>query len=290
MPEPKADIGAIALEDDGIYAWLGCLDDNYQVVRESSRRFVKWDPNVYSLVQAQKVIRDLVQDPLWQSTRAIGFSSFGQVNRRDYELTSLPRKEWENGGRPLFIPFDSIVDRARRDLGLKPIPIVVEHDVTVCALAEKQIDVHRPPTSFQDDLPDNDGQSPNDEIFAYIRLGAGVGVEILRNGEPLHASRHSEGGHIPVVVHKDDPLRESTCTAHPQCLEGRLSRASFEQRGFSPQKATWLIGEYLGQLTTTLTMCNMCTMIVVAGQGMMLQDGKPDEARYRSLRDGRRTD
>ncbi len=266
----QADIGVIALEDAGIYAWLGALDRNKHVVAERyAPEPVRWDEIGYSVAAVNKAIAEILSADEWRSVQAVGFSAFGQIDRQEKTLVSLPREEWQ--GEDFPISFGELV---RKTLGTK-VSTLVEHDVTACARAEWDHGNHK---------------APIDELFGYVRVGAGVGVEILRDGGVLHENRRSESGHIPIYIDpRVDKLDKSTCWVHPHCLEGYASARALARRKLSEVEQIDLLGNYIGQLVAALTMFTLPFAVVLTGTSMLNSDGSLNDVLYDRVRDSCRT-
>jgi predicted NBD/HSP70 family sugar kinase len=156
-------------------------------------------------------------------------------------------------------------------------PFIVEHDVTACARAEWRKGGHYRPAHREHDT----------SLFGYVRVGTGVGVEILRDGWVLHQNRRGESGHIPICIDPRDRLDESTCRQHAQCIEGYVSATAIARRkGLSEEDKTDLLGTYIGQLIASLTMFTMPYTVVLGGNTMLTGGGMPNHALYEKVRRG----
>lgn len=267
----EADIGVIALEDAGIYAWLGALDGKKNVIAQQYLpEPIRWDDIGYSVAAVNEVIADLLSADEWGSVKAVGFSAFGQIDRREKTLVSVPREEWK--GEKFPIEFGNLV---RKTLGTK-VSTLVEHDVTACARAEWRYGEHNK-------TPDNQIDT---RLFGYVRVGAGIGVEIFIDGMVLHETRRGESGHIPIYIDpRVDKLDKSTCWVHPHCLEGYASARALAKRKLSEAERNDLLGNYIGQLIAALTMFTLPFAVVLTGTSMLNSDGSPNGALYDRVRD-----
>ncbi|MEZ5920040.1 MAG: ROK family protein [Parvularculaceae bacterium] len=118
--------------------------------------------------------------------------------------------------------------------------------------------------------------------LAYVTVGTGIGVGILRFGEPLSGFGHYEMGHIRPYHDKDIDPYPGCCPVHDDCLEGLASGPALKARWGAPlnvlentEKAIAAIdleADYLAGLANTIIMTHMPHRIIFGG-GVMKTEG-----------------
>ena len=266
----RADIAAIAIEDDGMHFALARLDDrgriaNWRPRSDKGEEIVwLWPETGYSHAVFRRGIENFLRGPGRRSVRAVAVSCFGLIDRRSKKLIAMPRADW-NGATDEEFDFQEVIGGALE----KDVAVVVEHDSTASARGEYR---YR-------GLTRGDGR-----VFVYIRLGRGIGGEAFRGGNLLRPDRHMEVGHIPIVLDDKENLHKGTCHAHGQCLEGYVSDEAIRQRldGWhgppavirtSPELVEELVGRYVGQLCAVLAMTLTPHQIVLAGTRLEQHEG-----------------
>lgn len=92
------------------------------------------------------------------------------------------------------------------------IPMTIDTDVNVCALAEATL-----------------GSAMDVDSCVYITVGTGIGGGICINGKTIQGLQHPEMGHVPVIRHPQDSFK-GNCPSHQDCLEGMASGPAIEAR------------------------------------------------------------
>lgn len=105
------------------------------------------------------------------------------------------------------------------------IPITIDTDVNVCALAEATL-----------------GSAMDVDSCVYITVGTGIGGGICIDGKTIQGLQHPEMGHVPVIRHPKDSFA-GNCPSHQDCLEGLASGPAIEARW--QQKASELPADHL---------------------------------------------
>jgi fructokinase len=105
------------------------------------------------------------------------------------------------------------------------IPIAIDTDVNVCALAEATL-----------------GSAIDVDSCVYITVGTGIGGGICIDGNTVQGLQHPEMGHVPVIRHPEDSY-VGHCPSHQDCLEGLASGPAIEARW--QQKASELPADHL---------------------------------------------
>lgn len=121
------------------------------------------------------------------------------------------------------------------------------------------------------------------KTFAYVTVGTGIGVGVLRDGAPLNGVGHYEMGHL---FPPRDPVRDpfpGRCPFHGACVEGLASGPAIRERwgaplNEAPDGAVALIGDYLGYLAQAIFLTHAPARIVFGG-GVMKTDGLIREVR-----------
>jgi fructokinase len=137
--------------------------------------------------------------------RALGIASFGPVDL-DPESQTWGAIKATTKGRW------SGTEVVRRLARAAAAPAGFDTDVNGAALAE---------------LRWGAGQGMSD--FAYVTVGAGVGVGLIVDGKPTRGFGHSELGHIRIVRQPGDDW-PGICAFHGDCVEGLASGPAIEAR------------------------------------------------------------
>ena len=150
-------------------------------------------------------------------------------------------------------------------------PVTVETDVNGAALGEYTYGAGRALQSI-----------------AYVTVGTGIGVGVVKNGQPLSGIGHYEMGHIrPPRDQARDPF-EGRCPFHGGCLEGLASGPAIIDRWGAPlcelgPEAVALESEYLSHLALTIVLAHMPERIVFGG-GVMKTLGLNEKLRADTAR------
>ena len=194
----------------------------------------------------------------YQPVARIGVASFGpvEIDRTSPEYGSIlktPKPGWSGVN---FL----------EQLAPLGASVTVETDVNGAALAEYAHGAGRGLTSL-----------------AYVTVGTGIGVGVVKNGEPLSGIGHYEMGHIrPPHDTVRDPF-EGRCPFHGDCLEGLACGPAITDRWGAPlselgSDAVALESEYLSHLALTIILTHMPERIVFGG-GVMKTPGLIEKLR-----------
>ena len=182
------------------------------------------------------------------SLAGVGVASFGPVGLRRGTpewgcILKTPKPGWSDV---------EVGPELERRLGL---PVAVTTDVAGAALAEGRW-----------------GACQGLHNHAYITVGTGIGVGLVRGGHPLEGMSHPEAGHIAVARDRSRDPFNGSCPFHWDCLEGLASGPAVAARcgqpaeRLSPDDPAWtLIAEYLAQLAVTLNLTVSPERIVFGG-------------------------
>ena len=185
--------------------------------------------------------------------RALGIGCFGPIDLDKHSstygcITTTPKLAWAN------FP---IVAEFQKALG---VPVGFDTDVNAAALGEATF-----------------GCTRGLEHSIYITVGTGVGVGVIANGKPYHGMIHPEGGHILLQRHPEDPMADSGCPFHENCLEGLAAGPSLKKRwgvkgaALSDREDVWALeAYYLGQAVVNYIML-LSPQRIVLGGGVMHQ-------------------
>ncbi len=135
------------------------------------------------------------------------------------------------------------------------VPVAVDTDVNVAALAEQRIGAGRGCASV-----------------AYVTVGTGIGAGLARDGHTLTGALHPELGHVP-VLRFDGDAAASKCPFHPSCVEGMAAGPAVQARLAGRQLADSpgdfaAVADYLGQLFATIVLA-WSPHRIVAGGGVL---------------------
>ncbi|MEL6258124.1 MAG: ROK family protein [Pseudomonadota bacterium] len=186
----------------------------------------------------------------------VGVAAFGPIDITPTSpnygaLLNTPKPGWRGA---------NFVD-ALSDLGA---PVRVDTDVNGAAIGEALA-----------------GAGRGLETLAYVTVGTGIGVGVLRDGRPCSGIGHYEMGHIR--PHHDlakDPY-PGRCPFHSDCLEGLASGPAIAARWGAPlnelpdevrEAAIALEAEYLGSLALTVMLTHMPDRLIFGG-GVMKAPG-----------------
>ena len=262
LPSERADIGAVAIEDDGMYFSLGQLNEQGQVDSYSSPYRKSWPKGGYSASLITTGLAEFFSAHKRSTISAVAVSSFGLIKRDEKKLIAVPRAAWPDDTNEV-LEFEPIIRNALD----RDVHVVVEHDCTASALGEYRY------SGFAE-------SRPRDNVFVYVRVGEGIGADLLWRGKPLRRRSHMEAGHIPVAIDAKDKLTTGTCHVHGKCLEGLVSAEAILRRSKGSslddvENGVWsLVGNYVGQLCAVLTMTLLPDSIVIGGD--TLRGGEPN--------------
>lgn len=192
---------------------------------------------------------------------ALGIGCFGPIDLDKASptygyITTTPKLSWAN--YPIVAEF-------RKALG---IPVGFDTDVNAAALGEATW-----------------GCTKDVENSIYVTIGTGVGVGVIANGKPYHGMIHPEGGHILLQRHPNDPMADSVCPYHQNCMEGLAAGPALEKRWgrkgqeLADRKEVWeLEAWYIGQAVTNYIML-LSPQRIILGGGVMHQPGLLEQVR-----------
>ena len=187
----------------------------------------------------------------WSGFQALGIASFGPVHldreAADYgRIAVTPKPGWAG------------TDVAGRIARRYRLPTGFHTDVVGAALAEARW-----------------GAAAGLADMAYVTVGTGIGVGLVRGGVPVDGLSHAELGHVrPPRLRGDDWL--GICPFHGACVEGLASgpaiaaRAGTAAAGLPAEHPVWDgVAHALGQLCATLALTGVPRRIVMGGGVMM---------------------
>ena len=190
----------------------------------------------------------VTQELQGDSLDAVGIASFGPI---DVDPTSInfgtigatPKQGW--AGVNLREYFHTAFN----------CPVGIESDVNGAALAEAAWDIGRPINHL-----------------AYVTVGTGIGVGIVKSGSVTNGTSHPEIGHIRVPRHVKDVDFAGVCPFHGDCLEGLASGPAIFERwqatlsNLDPHHLAHDIEAfYLGQLAANITLHHRPEVIIFGG-------------------------
>lgn len=189
---------------------------------------------------------------------SLGIGTFGPVRvdaaAADYgRILATPKPGWTD------------TDLVRHFDGLAHGSVVVDTDVNAAALAEATAWGKR-------------------GTLAYVTVGTGVGLGVVRAGRVCHGDTHFEAGHVPVPRAPDDGVA-SVCPFHANCIEGMASGPSWIARYGCTLSELPL--EHGGQAEAAFYLARFCQAVllmhspsrVVLGGGVMKTPGLLDRVR-----------
>lgn len=180
---------------------------------------------------------------------AVGIASFGPLDLNPTSptygyITTTPKPNWNQ------------VDLRGRIQKALNLPVAFDTDVNAAAFGEQYW------------IPENQKMDP----FAYMTVGTGIGVGILRKGHPLHGMMHTEIGHAAVPHNLERDPFQGICPYHGDCLEGLASGpAMFKRWGMNAESLPddhpgWdLEAEYIALALTNLIYFFSPRRIVLGG-------------------------
>ncbi|HEY6515567.1 MAG TPA: ROK family protein [Steroidobacteraceae bacterium] len=178
---------------------------------------------------------------------SIGIAAFGPVDLDTRSPT------W---GRILATPKPGWSDVSLvAPLALFGCPIVVDTDTNAAVLAEARL-----------------GAGVGLDSLAYVTVGTGIGGGIFVADRTIKGLLHPEMGHIRVERDPRDGDFAGVCPFHGDCLEGLASGPAVMARWQAhvenlpeAHPAREILGNYLGQLATTIALVVSCKRIVFGG-------------------------
>lgn len=186
---------------------------------------------------------------------ALGIGCFGPIDLDKHSptygcITTTPKLSWAN--YPIVAEFGQALG----------VPVGFDTDVNAAALGEATW-----------------GCTKDVENSIYVTIGTGVGVGVIVGGKPYHGMIHPEGGHILLQRHPDDPMTDSACPYHRNCMEGLAAGPALEKRWgaigpeLTARPEVWeLEAWYIGQAVTNYIML-LSPQRIILGGGVMHQPG-----------------
>jgi fructokinase len=123
-------------------------------------------------------------------------------------------------------------------------------------------------------------------VLAYVTVGTGVGVGIVKDGCAMSGVHHYEMGHLrPPRDREIDPFAGS-CPFHGDCIEGLASGAAIVKRWGAPlsqlaDREADLVAAYLAELAHSIILTHMPDRIVFGG-GVMKSPGLLERLRNKA--------
>jgi fructokinase len=152
------------------------------------------------------------------------------------------------------------------------VPLAIDTDVNVCALAESIL-----------------GAARDVDSCIYLTVGTGIGGGICINKQTIQGLQHPEMGHVPVIRHPLDTYAGG-CPSHTDCLEGLASGPAIEARfgqpasSLAPNHVAFTIeSDYLAQAIYTYALV-LSPKRVVLGGGVMHVPGLLEQIRAKVKR------
>ena len=167
---------------------------------------------------------------------SLGIASFGPliVDRASADYGSVaptPKPGWTSA---------PILSTLRERLG---VAADIQTDVEAAAVAEQRF-----------------GAGQGHDSVAYVTVGTGIGVGVVRDGQVLRGRDHLEIGHIPIRRHPSDTDFSGVCPFHGDCLEGLVSGPAINERVGTPAESladdhpVWdIVVDHLAQLACVIT-------------------------------------
>jgi len=188
----------------------------------------------------------------------IGIGSFGPVDINTHSsnygsILQTPKPGWSN---------TSYFEQ----LAALDTPLTINTDVNAAALGEYLYGAH-----------------PVSSSLAYVTVGTGIGVGVVKDGAPLSGLSHYEMGRIrPPHDSARDPYK-GCCRFHGDCLEGLASGPAIAERWGSllselDSSAIQLEAGYLAHLCQTIILTHMPERIMLGG-GVMKTAGLLEQVR-----------
>jgi fructokinase len=182
---------------------------------------------------------------------ALGIASFGPVDLEPSSpgwghILATPKPGWSG---------TDLAGTWRRQLGR---PVAIDTDVNAAARAELELGAGRGLRSL-----------------VYVTVGTGIGGGAVIEGQTVKGLLHPEMGHIGVRRAAADTAFGGICPFHGDCLEGLASGPAILARWgcalseLAGDHPAWsIIGDYLGQLASTITLV-LSPQRIVFGGGVM---------------------
>jgi fructokinase len=190
---------------------------------------------------------------------AFGIAAFGPLDLdrgspRFGHLRATPKEGWSH------------YDLTRRLRERFERPIGLDTDVNAAALAEARC-----------------GSQGASSSLVYVTVGTGIGGGAVWQGRTRNGLWHPEMGHIRVRRHPQDMAFAGVCPFHRDCLEGLASGPAILARWGKPMRelasdrlARAVIGDYLGQLASTIALLLTPERIIFGGGVMCGGELLPD--------------
>lgn len=224
----------------GTHFHLALGDSSYTIIKEAD--ILRTNPQ-----DTMKKIVDFFKDNIPQ---AIGIGSFGPIDidihsdRYGY-ITSTPKFGWE---------YYNFLGELKKHFD---IPMGWNTNANASALGEHFLH-----------------SSEDIQSLLYLTFGTGVGGGFIYQGKIFRGSSHPEMGHV-LIERLSEDNHSSHCPYHENCLEGRVSRTSIQERtgkNFEDIKENDpifdMVGNYIAQSLVDFTMVLRPDRIILGGATM----------------------
>lgn len=216
---------------------------------------------------------------------AVSFSSIGNIDVSHQGAMNIIRPGWGTQANDRHIDFVGMLGRCMPDelMGKRAGTVAnigqaahrevyVTNDATCAAIGEYLC-------GHPDLRARITGERRRDiqQVFAYIRVGAGVNIGLVINGLPWRGQLHPEFGHIRPRAYEAARGRaghvwrddfKGVCEAHGACYEGLLCREALEMRLGKDVPLDDMMAHYLAQMCVLVTMTLAPERIVIGGSGI----------------------
>lgn len=248
------------IEAGGTKCVVAVADDDLSIIAEATIPTTAPDETFASIIS----FFEQAKSEHGSDLTSIGVASFGPVGvdptSSSYgEILETPKLAWRG------VSYQGRLS----PLG---VPVIIDTDVNGAALAEQIY-----------------GAGKSSDTLAYVTVGTGIGVGIVRAGKPLSGFSHFEMGHI-LPRRAEDDTYEGLCPSHGDCLEGLAAGPAIKARWGQPlsdlsadHPAHDIEADYLAQLVHSITLMHTPHSIVLGG-GVMKTEGLIERIRAKAER------